>query len=350
MEFFKNFDFSFSSILKLIGMGILGLLALSIIVSLVGFAFRTAFFGGSNDYYESEYYAPQAIRSDYAMEGAKLSQRNIIPQPGYTTGSDAEDFEVTEYSGTIRTRKLDEVCFVLEDLKRHDHVIFEDAQKYDKGCSYVFKVENDRVDDVLPVVKELKPKTFQANTKTIKRNIDDYTSEVEILNKKLASVEETLAGAQQAYDEITALATKTKDVESLAKIIDSKINLIERLTSSRISIKEQIDRLERSKAEQLDKLNYTFFRINVYEYLIFDWKSLKDSWMNEFRSFVNEFNDVLQDITVNLAEFMMRLVQAAIYLFIALFMVKYGWRFVKYFWKGRTKAPQESQMPQNPQI
>ena len=341
MKFLKDFDFSFPSILKLVGIGILGIMFILIVISLVGFAFRTAFFGSSSNYAEPQYYGgvPSSMKmmdagyDDFAME-SQLSMRNIMPiQPGYATGADAEDFEVTEYTGTIRTRKLDEVCVVLEDLKRYKHVIFEDSQRYDKGCSYVFKVVNERVDDVLPIIKELKPKTFQANTKTIKRNIDDYTNEVDILKKKLASVEETLSGAQRAYDEITVLATKTQDVESLAKIIDSKINLIERLTSSRITIKEQIDRLDRARAEQVDKLDYTFFRISVYEYLILDWKSLKDSWTNEFRSFVNEFNNVLQGITVNLAEFMMRLVQVVVYLFIALFVIKYGWRLVKYTWK-----------------
>lgn len=332
MEFFKKIDFKSLPIFKILGIGIIGLILITIVIWFVGFAFRTAFYGGGVSPSAPSY---QGIAYNEAKYGLteNLSARNILPPiSDNTTGGDAEEFEITEYISTIKTRNLEKTCAIIDELKAHDYVIFEDRQQHDKGCSYVFKVENDMADEVFSIIKELKPETVQENTHTIKTIVDYYTSETEILEKKLASVEKTLSDAQRAYDEITILATRAQDVESLAKIIDSKINLIERLTLERIQIKEQIDRLNRTKVEQLDRLLYTFFRVDVYEYLIFDFKEIKDSWTIEFKRFVSEFNNVIQDVTINLAGYILRLLQIAVYLLIALFVAKYGWRFVRRIW------------------
>ncbi len=324
---------------KMIGLGFLAVLFFTVAVWLIGFAFRSAFRGPQT--FDSS--MPPQMGVAYKsmpfeeMGGGGdvmgLSQRNIIYDQGYTPGADAEAFEITEYTGTIKTSNLDRVCGEIEVLRAHDYVIFENANRYERGCNYTFKVENEKAEEVLSVIEGLKPEDLTANTKTIKRQIDDYTNEIEILEKKLISVEQTLFDAQEAYDELTVLATRAQDVETLAKIIDSKINLIERLTQERINIKERIDRLNRSKAEQLDRLSFTFFRINVYEFLIIDGKALKDSWLAEAQSFVREFNKVIQDVTLNLAGYLLRLIQIAIYLLLALFVIKYGWRFVKRIWR-----------------
>ena len=168
----------------------------------------------------------------------------------------------------------------------------------------------------------------------MKNVIDDYTSEIEILTKKLASVEKTLTDAQSAYDQVTVLATRNQDVASLAKIIESKIQLIERLTQERLNTKERIDRLNQSKAEQIDRVDYTLFSVSVYDIVIFDLKQIKNSWVYELKQFVNEFNSMIQNITVGLGTYLFQLIQIIIYLFIALFVVKYGWKAVKKIWRA----------------
>lgn len=340
-DFFRKINFKRFSIPKLIGFALIAIILFMVAISFLGFAFRTAFFGfGSSGYSTS-----QIPMMSYEYEGALdqtslkgISDRAFLspipPGSGGSVGTDAEEFEITEYYTVIKTRNLDKACSVIEELKPLEYVIFETANRSDKNCSYFFKVKNENADEVLATVKGLKPEIFRENTSTIKSVIGDYTSEVEIQEKKLASIEETLTNAQQAYDKITVLATQTKDVESLTKIIDSKIRLIERLTQERINIKERIDRLNKNKAEQLDRLNFTFFRVNIHEFLVFDLKELKDSWISEFKSFVREFNDILQDVSINLAGFLLRLIQAALYFLIALFILKYGWRFTKRIWKA----------------
>ena len=342
MDLLKNINWKKLSIPKLIGVGILAIIFLTVAIWLLGFAFRTAFFGPSQLSYPSiapaVYYGESGDAAYDQRVATKEVSRGFLPpvppRPGGSVGTDAEEFEVTEYAARIKTGNLDRTCSAIEELKPRSDVIFENANRYDRGCSYIFKVKNDSADEVLAIIKSLKPEAFEENTTTIKPIVDNYTSEVEILEKKLASVEETLTSAMQAYDEVSVLATRTKDVESLASIIDSKVKLIERLAQERINIKERIDWLNKNRVDQLDRLNFTFFSVNVREFLLFDLKAIKDSWTSEFQNFIREFNDVIQDVTINLAEFLLRLIQAALYFLIALFILKYGWRFTKRIWKA----------------
>jgi len=280
---------------------------------------------------------------DYGESGGSvgLSLRNVIaPEPStapmdgaITIGDDAEDFEVTEYGVNIETHQLSDDCSKIANLKSREDVIFEKASEYEKNCNYSFKVKHDRVEEILLIIDELDPKEFNENTYTIKRLIDDYTSEVEILEKKMASIEETLDNAVNAYDNITDLATRIQDVESLAKIIDSKIRIIERLTQEKINVNAQLERINRSKAEQLDRLEYTHFNVRVIENKFIDGQNLKDSWKAAVKSFVRDINKVIQDITVNLISLLFLILQYIIYLFIILVIAKYSWKFAKKIWE-----------------
>ncbi|MBU0705940.1 hypothetical protein KJ657_00895 [Patescibacteria group bacterium] len=344
MKFFKNFDWSAKSIAKVIGVVFLGIIALAIAVALISFSFRTIFGISQQDYYEKNVgmggYAPamdMAMESAYYGGEARVSSA-IIPSPGYSTGTDAEAYEVTTYSGTIKTRKLDKTCDTIANLKIKDYIIFEDSNKNDDACYYRFKVSKENTEEVVKVIEDLKPEILNVNIQSIKGQVEGVEDELEILKKKLASVEETLTGAQSAYDEISKLATQKQDAETLAKIIDSKLNLIERLSTQRLQIKEQIDRYSEMKSDQLDRLNYTFFDINVYKDLIFDWKEIKDSWKYEARAMVSNINAVFQGISLNLVTYLVRFAQVVLYLFISIFLLRFVWIGVKRIWKGEFKG------------
>jgi len=338
MNIFKNFDWSFKSIAKIIGMVILGIIALTVVISLISFSIKTIFgttsYNGYNDYAMEE-----AISFGKGGGGSVQARMTIspIPEPGYTTGDDAEEYEVKEYSGTIKTRKLDETCAVIADLKVRDDVIFESSDKNKESCLYRFKVKKEISDEIVEIIENLKPETFNASINTIKGTVERYDNELDILSKKLASIEETLEMAQTSYDEISRLATRQQDAETLAKIIDSKLKLIEKLTSERLSVKERIDRYNENKADQLDRLNYTFFNISIYKDLIFDWKDIKDSWKYETKQLVKNVNEVFQGISVHLVTYLVRFAQVMIYLFISLFLLKFVWIGVKRVWKGKKK-------------
>ncbi len=342
MSILKNIDIKTSTLVKLGAIALLLIIVIAFAFRIIGSSVTTLTRGVSTQSAPARMYASDG-GFDYDMAessayGKELSVRNVMgsnilpPQPGYSSGNTAEAFEITEYYGDIETRHKEDTCTLVADLKQKEYIIFENANEYDRGCSYSFKVENDNVQEVLTLINSLDPENLSANTYTIKQTVDDFTSEVEVLEKKRASIDETLENALAAYDEVTELATQTQNVESLAKIIDSRINLIERLTQERININERLERLERAQAEQLDRLEYTFFHINIYENKYIDGEQIQDSWKVAVQQFVRDINDIAQDVTIHLVQIVLRVAQFVLYAFILLFVAKYGWRAAKHVW------------------
>lgn len=346
MKLLKNFDWSAKSIAKAIGVVLLGIVALAIAVALISFSFKTIFGSGSfqslsrsmgvGGMVPTMEMAMDSNGSYYDEDVAKMVSSNlaIAPEPGYSTGTDAEDYEVTTYNGSIRTRKLEKTCGTIEALKAKDYVIFENSDKNEDYCYYQFKVNNENAAEIVKVIEDLDPETLNINVQSIKNVVEDVESELDILKKKLASIEETLVNAQDAYDEISQLATRQQDAETLATVIDSKLNLIERLTTQKLQVKTQIDRYNKSMADQLDRLNFTFFNVSVYKDLIFDWKNIRDSWKYEAKQVVNNVNEVIQGISIGLITFLTRIAQGILYLFIGVFLLKFVWIGIKKIWKG----------------
>ena len=317
-----------SLIFKTIGLVLVGAIILSLVLQLIKTTFSPVSYRGNmiEPSYDMGYGAPPTAQ--------KLSIRNVAPEfdEEYSSGSNAEAFEVTEHFATIETRNATKDCRVISDLKASADIIFENSNEYDRGCNYTFKTIKDRVPQVLLIIESLDPKDIRENTFSIKRQVDDFTNEVEVLNKKKNSIEKTLEDAVNAYDEIAKLATKTQDAESLAKIIDSKIRIIERLTQEKININERLERLSRSKEEQLDRLNYTYFHVNIFENKYFDIKIIKDSWKTSIKRFVTDTNNILQNITINLVTLLFRAIQFVLYFFIILIVAKYTIRAAKNLW------------------
>ncbi len=256
-------------------------------------------------------------------------------QPGITPGNDAEDFEITSYTATIKNNgESADICNSILTLKSRKDIIFESSNQSETGCTYTFKVENKNAQEVLAFIKTLDPETLDENTYTVKRAITGYTNTIEILTNKLMSIEETLKQALNAYNEISKIATADKDAESLAKIIDSKVNLIERLTVERINVQNQITEIQRSYNEQLDHLNYTVFTISVYEQKIIDLMAIGDSWIEKLRVFFFELNGTLQSATIGILSFITGLAYYALIFIIILFVAKHGWKMTKEFWKS----------------
>lgn len=344
MEFPVKFNFKAANVLKIAGLTLLAIIVLVVAFRLIGSSFNSVFRKTAGVSSLSMQIAPSynaKLSNEVAYDsagGVGLSSRNVISEPtpapaSPSTGDNAEEFEVSDYNATIETRRLKDTCAQVMALKARPEVIFESASESEHACNYSFKVKRAQAAEILGVVKSFDPKELTENTYTIKGLVDDYTSETEILQKKLASIDDTLKKAISAYDGVTALATRVQDIESLAKIIDSKITIIERLTQERISVNAQLERLSRAKAVQLDRLEYTYFNLNILENKFVDGQSLKDSWKTAIKEFVRDVNAVAQDITVNLAVVLLLIAQYALYIFILLVVVKYGWQLAKYIWR-----------------
>lgn len=344
MEFFKNPNLKPLTIFKMTVLAVFCVSVVVFVVSLINNSVRPM----AN---RQNKIATSAVAPLYGMGGAmaedamyynskmgsgvaSLSVQNImpVPYPQGTTGDTAEQFEVTDYSATIEARNKEDVCGQVSSLKNLSYVIFENAQESDRNCNYTFKVEKSHVVEILAKIKGLDPKDVYENTRTIKRQLDDFTSQAEILEKKLSSIDDTLKNAVAAYDQISALAARTQDVASLAKIIDSKLQVIERLTQEKINVSQQLDYLAKAKADEMDKLAYTYFNINIYENKYFDEENLKDSWVAAVQNFVYSFNSAVQNATINLLATLLKLLPYLVYAGIIFVLAKYGWKSLKNTW------------------
>jgi hypothetical protein len=356
MEFFKQLKGDPVKVLKVAGVALIGLLLLVFAFQLLSSTLRPFMAGvgdsmgvsiaptmggmGGGYAYDSDASHDYAYTKSESAISPELSARNVAGSmpapypypPTQSTGDDAEEYEVTQYSARIETRRLEESCGEVSALKAREDVIFENSNTYERGCEFTFKVAHESVAEVLALIEAMDPKDLSENTYTIKSQIEDFTSEEEVLLKKRASIDETLEKALDAYDDITRLATNTQNADALAKIIDSKVGIIERLTQERININAELDRLARAKAQQLDRLDYTYFYVSVYENKFVDGQGMKDSWKEAVREFVRQLNEIAQGLTINLLLLLFCIVQWALYALIALIVAKYGWQVAKYIW------------------
>ncbi len=309
----------------------------------MGVSYATDNYDGGYGYASAKAVSAPGVAYSEMGGVATLSSRNVMaitninpsvpPNPGSGAGGNAEDYEVTDYNATIETRKLDETCAAFTELKAKDYVVFENSNKYDTGCSYSFKVEHAHVQEVLAWVKDLDPRYLNENSYTIKKQVDDYTSEEDILKKKLAEIDDTLRSATAAYDQVTRLATQTQDASSLAQIIQSRIQIIQQLTQEKLNVSAQLERLSRAKADSLDHLDYTYFNVNVSESKYINGDAIKDSWKQSLRDVVHVINGAVQGVTINLIALFFLVLQYALYGLILLVIAKYGWMYAVKIWK-----------------
>jgi hypothetical protein len=346
---FHRFDWSFKSIAKIFGLVLGGIVALSLIAMLVSLAFRmvaqpllTGVGMGV-----SESFAPTSYKMESAMDMA--SGRGGVSYNGYSTNimppipgeegipTDAEDYEVKDYNADYRVNDKTQICETVAALKADKDIIFSSANESDRNCNYYFKVLEAKAPEILELLKSLKPDDISSNTYTIERAVKGATDQLEILKKKLAQTEATLTDAQTSYDELFQLATKKGDVESLTKLVDLKINTIERLAQQKLSISAEMESVERNRADQLERLAYTEFRVNVYEERLVDWKNMGDNWKYEIQNFVNNLNSLTQWISVKLVSYALNSAVALLYLAIGFAFLKGAWVLGKKVWFYKRK-------------
>lgn len=282
-----------------------------------------------------EGYTEMAMDSGWGMDdmAVRSSSPIVPPVPDKPMGDDAEDFEVTEYSVFVETGNVERDCEKVFALKDFDYVIFESATEYKRGCYFTFKVEVSEVDRILDVMENLEPKDFSRNTYTIKRSLEYVWDEREVLEKKREAIEKTLEDALIAYEEITKFARENRDSDALARVIDSKIQTVERLTRDQISIGEQLNRLAQSEVRQMDRLGYTHFYVDISELKIFNFEDFKDSWKESVRQLVSDFNEVIQGVSVGLLILVLFVVQYVVYILLLVFVAKFVWKGIKKIWR-----------------
>ena len=333
MEFFKNLSTLQQNVLKFGGVFLLGAVAVMALSGNTGLPLPQFSMSKEADYMENQ------VSSDAYYGAPELSVRNvegggIMPpiDPTYTPGADTEDYEVKQYSISFESRNKDKECVAVRDLLNREDVVFENTNEYESGCSYSFKVKKESVETVLALLDTLNPKEVNENAYTIKREVTDDTSEMEILEKKLAAITTTLTESLATYDSLIAKASAQGDVASLAQLTDSKLNLLERLTMSQIDINAQLDRLNRAKTDALDQLVYTQFNVSVYENKFINGKEIGDSWTAAIQTLFRDINNFAQEVSLGFVALLFTIVKYALYGVVLLFVARFGYNFAKKVW------------------
>lgn len=332
MEFLKNNGITKSLAVKLVAVFALGMVAvagLQIVSNTAPFQSMKYSVIGDGDYSYSE--------EGVSMGAPELSYRNVAdsimpPSPEFAPGDDTDAYEVKEYTATFETSDAREECEAVADLIKRDDVIFESTNEYKEGCSYNFKVKKESVSEILTILEDLNPKYLNENAYTIKREVTDYTSEIEILEAKLAAYEATLTQSTATYDELIRLATARGDIDALTRATDGKLALVERISMSQIEVNAQLDRINRSKAEALDRLAYSNFYVSVYENPLINGDSIKDSWIAAVQALVSDINTFVQEVSLGFVALMFMVVKFALYGVFLLFVARFGYSYAKKVW------------------
>lgn len=341
---FSNFDWSLKSIGRVLGVAIAGVIGLSLVAMIISFAIRTVAspFMGGGGYPEMGYDQAMVTESFYAKDGAMVGRafsNNILPIPPEPNGefvdADAEDYEIQNYTAGFEVGDKEEICGKVAGLKSDKEIVFERSNEGDDSCNYTFKVIKERTAEIIKFLEGLDPEYLDANTYTIQKTVVGLTDQLSIFQEKLNQIEAALAEAQGSYDELTKLATRKNDIESLTKLIELKLNTIERLSREQVSVNQQIEAVERDRAEQLERLKYTNFNVNVYEDKLIDWEQIGDNWRWELRKFIDDVNEAVQWVSVKLVSFILYALSSLLYLAVAFGFLKLVWILGKKVWKMR---------------
>ncbi len=289
--------------------------------------------GGLTDKFNIGFVGTQA-RSAKMMAPTSVSVYDVMPtQLTEHISKDAEDFETRSYSANYEERNISKVCNEIESLKPLEYVIFSNANKNDTYCNYTFKVEVEKEDEIITLIKSLNPKSFNASTFTLERIITNNNNEVEILEKKLKMLDSLLTSAQAKY----ASLRNTGNATALVQAINNEINLIERITNQKLNVQSQIDRLTNSTGVQTERINYSQFNVSVSERKFINWSNIGEQWKFAFERFISGISEVIQDLTIGLVMFVLGLVKFIMFLSVGVVAIvatsKFLWSIVRKIWK-----------------
>lgn len=359
-EQIMNFDWSLKSIVK----ASLGLLVVVIALSLVLGIVRSAtsgFLGGNSRGYTSgiaqnfvgdvmesvgfDGYTTTLNSKAMGIGGGvstdmAMAEPGILPPYPYEEGGDdAEEYERRDYSAQYETRKFEETCTAISDLKPLEYVVFDNSSKSEDWCHYTFRVEVAHEEEVLATLRALDPRDLNINTSTIERSVEYTDSELVMQQRRLESLQETLTQAESSFNSLITQARASGDTATLSEVINNKINTVDRLNQEILNAQDRVDRLTRNREGQTDQIDYAHFNVSVSKVTFFDGDQFADEWKRRVQELFFEVNATLLALTVGLVSFVLGAVQFVIFAGITVVGVivfaKIVWMFTKRIWNWK---------------
>ncbi len=354
IEFVKNFDLSLKSIGKVIVLTVMGVVLLAVTLAILGITWRFVTSGSSFNLAQSHTSAmPMAMsgmmdefgemfgsgftKNDLMMRKSTLGLGMVasMPEPYFDNGvsQEMEDYERISYNAEIERYEIETVCDEIEALKPLDYVVFKNANRSDKNCSYRFSVESEHEVEVVNTIRALDPKEFNTSVDTREPAVSGNVFEREILESRLESIQDSLKQAEDAYGSAITLATNRGNVESLAALINGKLELIERLSNQKRSVAQQLARLVRGGDRTLSETEYAHFNVQVSKKQIVDWEGIGSTWRYGVDEFVGSVNKILQGLTFGLILFALMVFKFLVYLFVFAAFARLTWVLARKVWK-----------------
>lgn len=266
----------------------------------------------ADSYRESSYYTPQA--------------------PAVTNKAEAEKYELSSYNATIKTRHFEEDCASVQALKKDSSVIFLSVNSAKTYCTFSFKVEKAGLQKVLDILKGMDPDSLNENVETIAATLATYDRRKEILETQLTVVDATLKNAIASYEELSSLAVKSRDANSLATAINNKIDIIDRLSTKKLSIEEQLRSMSLSSSDSKAETGFAHFSVSVTKDTYIDGEAIATSWKYATQTLLNKINILLQELSLGFISVMLTLLKYMLYLLVFVALLKYVKRAVIWIW------------------
>ena len=356
-QHFTNFDWSLKSILKVAVALVVVVIAFAIVLSVIATVARGVF--GYDGFSDRSRSVTQEFLGGLGFEGTVANSKAsfggvggglaiadfaaeeramIAPVPPFSGGGDdAEEFERRDYGAHYETRKFEQTCGAISGLKPREDVVFDNANEGERWCSYNFRVELESEEEIVELLKGLNPRDFDTNVSTIERSVEYTESELELQERRLASLQETLTQAENSFDSLIARATREGDTATLSEVINNKIATVERLTQQILNSQERIDRLTRNQDEQTDQIEYAHFNVSVQKQVFFDGEGMADEWKRQVQDLAREVNATVLALTVGLLSFILSAIQFIVFAAISILgLVVFGkviWVVGRKIWK-----------------
>ena len=359
-----NFDWSLKSITKGAIAVVVIVIAFSIVVSVLGSVGKTVF--NYNGAHSERYYGTddgilndvvgslggvfnigdadlsfKSVATQSAGMGGSMmmfEESSIAPIPPYADGgTDAEEYERRDYNAHYETRKFEETCTTIADLKPLEYVVFDHSNKNEDWCNYAFRVDVEHEEEVVAILKGLDPRDFNVNTSTLERGIEYNESELAMQKRRLESTTQTLNQAEIAFNNLIAQATREGDTATLSEVINNKISTIDRLTQQILNAQERVDRLTKNLGEQTEQIEYAHFNVSVSKVTFIDGERFADKWKQEVQQIFVKINDTILALTIGLVAFVLAAIEFVIFgallVLGGVVFTKIAWEVIKKIWK-----------------
>jgi len=255
-----------------------------------------------------------------------------VPAPdGYTSG--LERYETTSYNLSARSRDFDSLCDSLSTLKNEGAIHFKHLNTGLNHCDARFFVEEDRVASVLAQFENERSVQINRNTQSVTRHKEQIESQANIVRQQLASVERTLAEAEEAYDEIVAFARTNKDSETLNSAITNKLRQIDQLTSRKISLTSQLSNYAQQAADLNERLNVVEFYANFSRSNPVNVGENERRWEQAWEDLRDQFTETLIGVSVFFGIFILYVLQYGLYLLVLVVIARFAWKLVRNIWR-----------------